>query len=434
MAQEPSDHELAYAIGFRADYGLDDGMALVRSTFQNPEAYPDNEWGLPLSRVEAEDLRDRTWLRRLSQPAVDYAVGEPEFGGLWFNQQAQGIASFRFTGHLAEHRAQLRERLPDGQAWKVLSADFTMTELHDLQDEITKDFPVLVEQDIPLNGIGASGRLNRVVVDLVQPSQGTEHALQQRYGAAVVTEVRGPTQNDACNSRSDCRPLKGGLKIHVIGGGSSDNCSSAFVAKEGSTWMLVTAGHCVQQTSGLSGAWEDDIGKIGDAENDTLPAPGSLGNPVRANADLGWIRVKSGVDTTPANQFYRQGHNYVQSYSSTASDGDQQEGDAVCRSGYRLGWICGLIVSRNTNKPNNAGHMVYHVWVMNKDGEGGEGGAIFLYRYYNGGSGSWVEIPAGVHVHSTADTCVDPDCRSWYSTVDSLESKSDLQVCTTSGC
>jgi len=73
MAQEPSDHELAYAIGFRADYGLDDGMALVRSTFQNPEAYPDNEWGLPLSRVEAEDLRDRTWLRRLSQPAVDYA-------------------------------------------------------------------------------------------------------------------------------------------------------------------------------------------------------------------------------------------------------------------------------------------------------------------------------------------------------------------------
>ena len=85
--ESPNEQDLAYAIGFRADMGFEHDKAFVASTFANQEMFHDEEWGLPLSLTEALDLMQRSTLRASEQEAVDYAYAQPDFGGMWFDQQ-----------------------------------------------------------------------------------------------------------------------------------------------------------------------------------------------------------------------------------------------------------------------------------------------------------------------------------------------------------
>ncbi len=53
--------------------------------------------------------------------------------------------------------------------------------------------------------------------------------------------------------------------------------------------MLVTAGHCVQDW-GSGYIWEN-ADRFGTGASHTLPPPGTVSNPVDADADLGWIKT-----------------------------------------------------------------------------------------------------------------------------------------------
>lgn len=152
-------------------------------------------------------------------------------------------------------------------------------------------------------------------------------------------------------------------------------------------------------------------------------------------ADIGWIKIDSDEDVTPADQFYQQG-NFVESFDGQMPNGDQDEGDVVCRSGGYSGWDCDEIVNDDTSKPNGSGQTITHVWVWGQDSHGGDSGATMAMAYLVGGDVLW--FAAGLHVHSSPDTCSGDDCRSWYSTADQVESNAitgiNLSICLTSGC
>jgi len=433
--EEPTEEDVRYAMSFRADYGFRNDESFVLSTYHHPDGFPGSDWGLPLSRSEAADLDERGRLRPLVQPAVDYALAQPDSGGMWFDQQQGGKAHFRFTGDLAAHATVLARLMPAGVGWEVVSAEHSMTELRSLQDGITADFGELVAAGIPVTQVVASARLNTVLVGLEEERPEAATELRSRYGPAVSTELIGPTEDDACNSRNNCRPLMGGLKIKPRDGGLYF-CSSAFQAEKNGERMLVTAGHCVQDW-GSGHVGENGADRFGTGGNHTLPPPGTIANPVNADADLGWIEIDAFETITPANQFIAVNKDDIRSFDHIATNNMQQEGDPVCRSGAVTDWMCGVIINTAANKKNGEGHIITNVWVMNKDGRAGDSGGIVVERYEAPPHGVFAYRAAGVHVHSgDDDSCLaDPSkCRAWYSTAQDLEDLTQLVICRSGGC
>lgn len=301
---EPTEEAVRYAMSFRADFGFQDDESFVLSTYQDPDGFPGSDWGLPLSPSEAADLDERGRLRPLIQPAIDYAVAQPDSAGVWFDQQLGGKVYFSFSGVLAAHAAVLARLMPAGAGWEVVPAEHTMAELRSLQAGITADHAELVAAGIPVTQVVASARLNTVLVGLEEEQPEAEAALRSRYGPAVSTELIGLTQDDACNRRDDCRPLMGGLKIRPLDEGLYF-CSSAFQAEKNGERMLVTAGHCVQDW-GSGYIWENGADRFGTGANHTLPPPGTVSNPVNADADLGWIKTDA-IREHHAGQHVHQG-------------------------------------------------------------------------------------------------------------------------------
>jgi hypothetical protein len=434
-ATEPAEKDVRYAMSFRANFAFQSDEPFVRGTFDDPDGFPGSDWGLPLSPSEAADLDERGRIRPLIQPAIEYALSKPDSGGMWFDQRQGGKALFRFTDDLAAHEAELAGLMPSGADWEVVLAEYSTAQLRSLQETITTDFAELVAAGIPVTQIVASARLNAVLVGLEEEQPEAETELRSRYGPAVSTELIGLTQDDACNRRDDCRPLMGGLKIRPQGS-SAYFCSSAFQAEKNGVRMLVTAGHCVQDW-GSGHVWENGADRFGTAANHTLPPPGTVSNPVNADADLGWIKTDAFESITPANTFIRTDEEDIKSFDHIATNNMQQEGDPVCRSGATTKWMCGLIINTAANKPNGEGHMISNVWVMNKDAEGGDSGGIVVERYEAPPHGEFAYRAAGVHVHSGNDqTCLsDPTkCRAWYSTAQDLEDLTQLVICRSSGC
>jgi hypothetical protein len=275
-----------YAISFRADFGFQSDEPFVRSTFDDPDGFPGSDWGLPLSPSEAADLDERGRLRTLVQPAIDHASAQRDSAGMWSDQQQGGKAFFRFTSDLVAHEAELAQLMPPEAAWEVVPAGYSMAQLRSLQETIADDFAELVAAGIPVTQIVASARHNTVLVGLEEADAEAEAELQSRYGSAVSTELIGPTQDDTCANRDDCRPLMGGLKIRPQGS-STYFCSSAFQAEKDGERMLVTAGHCIQDW-GNGHIWENGADRFGTGGNHPSAA--------RHHFEPGRRRCRPGLD------------------------------------------------------------------------------------------------------------------------------------------
>ena len=234
VAAEPTAEQLQDAVEFRTTFGLADSMSRVRASFEDSEAFPDMQWGVPLSRDEADDLLLRLERRVGQDDAVEYARDQASFGGVWFDQQDGGAAHYTFTADVARHRAAIVEMAPKGADIHVSQADYRMSDLTKIKNELTKDMLSLIEGGMPITMIDANARANRVIVYLADLEAGDQELLRERYGPAVVTELGAQGVPDACNGpspygRGNCRQMKGGLRIEPANG---DDCSSAFQARK----------------------------------------------------------------------------------------------------------------------------------------------------------------------------------------------------------
>lgn len=430
----PSADDIESATDFRTTFGFAHGAEVVRRSFEDPAAYPDDTWGAPLSREEADEMLRRIRSRTQQRDAVAYARSQPDFGGLWFDQRDRGTAHYTFTSDVAEHRREIASLTPEGLDITVSRVDNRMSDLENLKDEVTRDMWQLIDEGFSITMVDANARVNRVIVYLEEVKGDSEAALVRRYGGAVMVERGTRGVEDACNNRDDCaNPIKGGLRITPSGG--SGYCTSAFQAEKGNgDRVLITAGHCLEETGGSGVVWKYHLGsRFGVSQGNSIDVEGD--NTVLA--DLGWIKIDADEDKTPADQFY-QASNDVKSFDSKVSNGDQDEGDVVCRSGGASGWDCGEIINDGVSvpRPNGEGQTITNVWVWGQDSTGGDSGGTMVMSYLFGGHLLW--LAAGVHVHSSPDSCTGDSCQSWYSTADQVESSAvtgiNMTICLTSNC
>lgn len=431
LGADPSDKDIADAVHFRTTFGLAQGSDVARRSFQDRSAYPDDRWGVPLSPAESDEIIRRIRSRTLQRDAVDYARSQADFGGLWFDQRNGGAAHYTFTGDIAEHRRAIDSKTPDSLDITVSRVDHRLSDLEDVKDAITKGFRQLIDEGIPVTMIDANERANRVIVYLEAVDSATEDALRRRYGSTVVAERGARNFEDACNNRDDCaNPIKGGLRITPDG--YTGYCTSAFQAKKGNgDRVLITAGHCLANAEGAGKPWDFHLGsRFGLAQGNSL-------NGSSVKADIGWIKIDAGIDKDPADRFY-QASNTPAPFDGQMPNGDQNEGDMVCRSGGTEGWDCDEIVNNgvSVSRSNGSGQTITDVWVWGKDSSEGDSGGTMVMSFLIGGD--VIYLVAGLHIHSTSDSCTS-GCASWYSTADQVETPSitdgvTMTICLTSSC
>ena len=122
----------------------------------------------------------------------------------------------------------------------------------------------------------------------------TSTRLRAEFGPGIVVVEDRVAQADACVSVSNCRPMKGGIKITRPTG----YCTSGFVVKTSNTGeiMMLTAGHCLHVHGGLGAVWSHN--------NDTLGiAAGSTWHPgITRNGDVGLIDIYTSEVPATKNQ------------------------------------------------------------------------------------------------------------------------------------
>ncbi|WP_422741761.1 S1 family peptidase [Micromonospora sp. WMMD754] len=157
-----------------------------------------------------------------------------------------------------------------------------------------------------------------------------------RPAVTVDDTVRGPAlaavRRDAARAGAVLRHEPGRLRTLIAGGqaiyGGGGRCSLGANVRSGSTWYLVTAGHCTN----LAGTWYADSARttvLGSRAGSSFP-----GNDYGVVRYTGTVAHPSAVYTHPGQvTVYGAGSAYV--------------GQAVCRSGATTGVRCGTVTGLN---------------------------------------------------------------------------------------
>jgi len=213
--------------------------------------------------------------------------------------------------------------------------------------------------------VGQDVRANQVVVS-VSDGVSTVAAAGIRAAAAKLgSAVRVETVSGSLRTL-----LSGGQAIY----GSSYRCSAGFNARSGSTYYVVTAGHCTN----LASSWYTN-------SNHTTLIGARAGTSFPGN-DYGIIRYDNANLSHPGNVYVYPGTQDI------TGSGNAAVGESVCRSGSTTGVHCGTVQALNATVHYREG-TVYGLIKTNVCAEPGDsGGSLFAgstaIGLTSGGSGN----------------------------------------------
>lgn len=288
----PSSDELNDATRFRSEFGLRSDLAFVAGSLEDASGFPDHSWGVPLTRVEAEDLAQRVSRIEDLQLAVAEAINTPGYAGIFFDQLRGGIAVFLFTDSGSARTANVRSLVPDGVPYEIRSVLRSESELQELKAVILASESALDVSGLSGLGVGIDVVRNAVYVGVPDLDAEKDSRLRAMYGDAVVIEPMGNSVADTCNGVSYCWPLKGGLRIYPTEE-TLAKCTLGFLGRRNDTnaMVAITAGHCIEMGGdGVSDKWGHSVTPAASAL-----FGGELGNTWTqyADADVGLIQLNS---------------------------------------------------------------------------------------------------------------------------------------------
>jgi hypothetical protein len=396
------------AIRFRSEFGLRSDVDFVQQSFEDPVAFPDNEWAVPLTRFETAELTRRLRVREAIASATEYAVAEASYAGIYIDQRNGGRPVFLFKGQLDVQREELASRIPAEIDFNVISVQRSFADLQDLRVRIEADKERLAAEGLNVTLTGLKPSANSVVVGIDDLTAEKAARMRAQFGdALLIREQEVPVADThACTGISHCWPAKGGIKMYWALN-SAVYCTTGWVARRSDTnaLVLVTAGHCIELNGGSGDEWRHAGTKLGNALLETW-AEG-------ADADVGLITVTTAPATK--NQVLTSLPNVVGQINAIRVSGLQLEGDALCRIGATSGRTCGTLTVYDITKPScNSNRTVCknidHTNEVSFDSTGGDsGGPVFQFSPIPG-----YVIGYGTHVDSEVDG---PGANGWYSAI-----------------
>ncbi|WP_230686690.1 S1 family peptidase [Catellatospora vulcania] len=185
----------------------------------------------------------------------------------------------------------------------------------------------------------AAARETRLPTAEVTQTPGTAWTVDPATGRTTVTLDETVTEQQAARLRDglrgagvDVRREPGRLRTMLAGGdaiyGSTSRCSLGANARSGSTYYLITAGHC---TNSSATWWTNSAHTIAIGTRTASSFPGN---------DYGLIKYTSRLSHPSAVNTYP---GLLQLYGT----GSAHVGQAVCRSGATTGVRCGTVTALN---------------------------------------------------------------------------------------
>lgn len=296
------------------------------------------------------------------------------FAGAYIDEG--GLVQVGFTNGAERHLRALRQEFPLPERLRAFEARRGEAELNRLVKQISGDIPTLVEQGIDVRTVGVDVKRNRVTVGVMGLSPSEPRSLAARYGEAVV--ARGVRAVRRASRGNSYPPLKGGLTIDSPQGLTSYRCTSAFVAQSGSTYSLLTAGHCGPVNSG----WLHNVFFIGTMTRNVFYNGSS--------ADAGRIQIRS---TDRSNLVFISNSNMRPIRGTNFAD---VVGGSICMSANSSGYVCGSIADTNETIRYADGVTLYNQRLSSFGTIAGDsGGPIFSGNTAHGVVSGYVQYSNG---------------------------------------
>ena len=134
--------DLAAAIAFRVDFGLQSDEAWVIAVSQDHDATPGiSAYGVPLMPEELAALNRRDVNAQTIGPAIEaYGLLHPEdWSGAYVDIDPNVGVVAVFTKHLEQHRTDIKRLLNPKATFDVRQAEWTLTRLTELSDRVLAD-------------------------------------------------------------------------------------------------------------------------------------------------------------------------------------------------------------------------------------------------------------------------------------------------------
>lgn len=355
-------------------------------------APPDPRGTLPASGTS--ELHRREAVQASLGPALRAAAKDERSAGAYFDDTDTAV--FLTSGDPAKVRGKLTSLIPGNVQSRFEHVRHSLKELYALQGRVNADLSAGRLRELGISSTAIDTRANAVVVGASRVTDELRATLADAYGNWIVATFEPPSEGgDACTSRSNCPPAKGGIKIDAPNGGY---CTSGpMVRVAGSNQLrILTAGHCIAVTggTGTNKKWTHHDAALGWSEAHSWVNG--------ADADAGLIYPSPTV-TGSRNLMYRASSTDVVGITAWKQTVEQVQGSLLCRSGAKSGYRCGEIALTNKTKDVD-GVSIDHQWVVDFDACPGDSGAPYLV-----GNVAW-----GIHSDSTAG-CDPTTNQAWYS-------------------
>jgi hypothetical protein len=419
VGAQGSDPEFDHAKEFRQSMGFEAGDAYVLESLADPERFPSDAWGVPLTNAETNELYRRSRMVLDASDTVAEAGRMDGFAGVYMDHDRDGRLVFQFSKGVQAAEQAISASMPSDVDFGVRKVEHSLEELDAVGEDLLSRADRLLDLDVQLVSLRYDIQNNRVVAAVDGSTSRAEPVFEDVNGAFRVVAGEAAVL-DACNDVTDCPPAKGGIRIN-----DGTFCTSAVVGKrrDGSPHrVLITAGHCLQGNA--DGTWTHSGEVVGTDEARVWSQSSSAPYPV-INSDIGIIDLDDGF--LPADG---SNNKFVFTNSGTVwRFGDLENPPTetpVCTIGAgsesKAGWPakrCGKVeayyIVRLTCQ--NPGTQPPCAWVdfsvsVDFDSTGGDSGAPY---WIDTGSSPYTLI--GIHTHSDEDGSqgpYHPGKEGWY--------------------
>lgn len=243
---------------------------------------------------------DRLALESVAHSLETELSSEDDFAGLWVNDDGTAI-----------NVASTGTSLTSSDISHV-AADYSLSELEAVTDQLDTLSDRSLEYGV--HGWYVDVIANEVVIESADTA-GAESFISDSDASHQAITV------DTSTEAPEPYYVAGGIPYSTPGAG----CSVGFAVQQGNTKGFVTAGHC---------------GQVGTQVTGGNPAPGVFRTSVFPGSDAAWVEVAANKVLHPLVQ---QGGNWVQVNNSN----EAAVGASICRSGMTTGWQCGVLQAKN---------------------------------------------------------------------------------------
>lgn len=363
-----------HVIEFRKEFGFTADLNEVLEISSNYKNI-NNEFGVPLSPDEIENLKGRQDIQDRILPNVQATLMtnlKKEDYSIYIDQKDNGKIVVKlkdFNNNIDKVKNNIEKKITKSNLndIKFENANYTEDELDIIAEIILKDAK---SHKVKIDSVSVDTINEKLIIGLINYQQENALELLEFYKEYPIEVIK-------VDEPGDHRTAYGGERLDKSRGGS---CSAGYYAKKGTSYFLITAGHCSRTWDGQEATYH--YSDVYDYNGDKLGSVNNIG--YGGSIDALTISVSSSKANRTVN--INGGLRNMTSYEQRDAD---VVGQTVCMVG-QYNSTCSTLKSKNVSYSRD-GSWFSRLRGSSYSTQGGDSGGTvyssFKYLGINKGSG-----------------------------------------------